>query len=151
MFIIFLFSQQKQCVWFNLSPFVDCFFASFVFSQTYVLPSLCFCNCYFHKMLLHFFVVKFILVIIFFGTMVDVLMKEAKLVVVVDDLDFEIWDVAFEANVFYRYGTFDQIENIKMEDLGYAHLHCDLLNNATLTTITLKVKLPHIYMHEQHW
>jgi hypothetical protein len=83
--------------------------------------------------------------------MVDVLMKEAKLVVVVDDLDFEIWDVAFEANVFYRYGTFDQIENIKMEDLGYAHLHCDLLNNATLTTITLKVKLPHIYMHEQHW
>ncbi len=53
--------------------------------------------------------------------------------------------------MFYRYGTFDQIENIKMEDLGYAHLHCDLLNNATLTTITLKVKLPHIYMHEQHW
>jgi len=37
-----------------------------------------------------------------------------------------------------------------MEDLGYAYLRCDLLDMATLTIITLKVKLPYIKMHEQH-
>jgi hypothetical protein len=39
--------------------------------------------------------------------MVVGLMKEARLVVTVDDLDFRIKDVAFKANVFNRYGTFD--------------------------------------------
>ncbi len=43
----------------------------------------------------------------FFYTMIAIPMKEARLVVVVDDLDFEIKNVAFEANVFNRYGTFD--------------------------------------------
>jgi copper(I)-binding protein len=37
-----------------------------------------------------------------------------------------------------------------MEDLGYAYLHSNLLDKATLTTITLRVKLPYIEMHEQH-
>jgi hypothetical protein len=37
-----------------------------------------------------------------------------------------------------------------MEDPGYAYLHCDLLNMATLTTITLIVKSPYINIHEQH-
>jgi hypothetical protein len=37
-----------------------------------------------------------------------------------------------------------------MEDLGYAYLHCDLLDRATFTTITLKVKSLHVKMHEQH-
>ncbi len=37
-----------------------------------------------------------------------------------------------------------------MDDPSYAYLHCDLLDMATLTTITLKVKLPYIEMHEQH-
>jgi len=36
-----------------------------------------------------------------------------------------------------------------MEDPSYAYLHCDLLDNATLITITLRVKLPYIKMHEQ--
>jgi hypothetical protein len=76
--------------------------------------------------------------------------KEGRLVIVVDDLDFGIKDVALEAKVFNRYGTFDQITNKNMEDLGYAYLHCLLLNMVTLTTITLKVKLPHIEMHEQY-
>jgi hypothetical protein len=39
--------------------------------------------------------------------MVVVPMKEDRLIVVVDDLDFKIKDVAFEAKVFNRYGTFD--------------------------------------------
>jgi hypothetical protein len=39
--------------------------------------------------------------------MVVVPLKEARLVVVVDDLDFKIKDVAFEAKMLYRYGTFD--------------------------------------------
>ncbi len=78
-------------------------------------------------------------------------MKEAKLVVSVDDLDFRIRDVTFEAKVLSRYGTFDQIANRNMEDLSYAYLHCDLLDRATLTTIkVLKVKLPYIEIHEHH-
>jgi hypothetical protein len=31
-----------------------------------------------------------------------------------------------------------------MENLDYAYLHCDLLDKATLTTISFKVKLPQI-------
>jgi hypothetical protein len=68
----------------------------------------------------------------------------------VDDLYFGIRDVAFEANVFNRYGTFGWVANNTMEDLGYAYLHCDLLDMTALTTITLKVKSFHINMHEQH-
>ncbi len=75
-------------------------------------------------------------------------MKEGRLVVTMDDLDFRIRNVAFEAKVFNKYGTFDQIANRSME--GYAYLHCDLLNETTLTTITLRMKSPHIKMHEQH-
>ncbi len=60
-------------------------------------------------MLLPLFIVKFILVILisFFYTMVVVPMKESRLIIGVDDLDFRIKDVAFEAKVFNRYGTFD--------------------------------------------
>ncbi len=35
--------------------------------------------------------------------------KEVRLVVEVNDLDFKIRDVAFEAKVVNRYGTFDRI------------------------------------------
>jgi len=41
--------------------------------------------------------------------MVVVLVKEIKLIVIMDDLDFKIKDVAFGAKVFTRYGTFDRI------------------------------------------
>jgi hypothetical protein len=67
---------------------------------------------------------------------------------VVDDLDFGIRDIAFKANVFNRYGTFDWITNNNMEDPNYAYFHCDLLDKVALTIITLKVKSPHIEMHE---
>jgi hypothetical protein len=39
--------------------------------------------------------------------MVVIPMKEVRLVVVVYDLEFRIRDVAFEAKVFNRFGTFD--------------------------------------------
>jgi hypothetical protein len=39
--------------------------------------------------------------------MVIVPVKEVKVVVAVDDLDFGIKDVTFEAKVFNKYGTFD--------------------------------------------
>jgi hypothetical protein len=39
--------------------------------------------------------------------MVVVTIKEAQLVFVMDNLNFRIRNVAFEANVFDRYGTFD--------------------------------------------
>jgi hypothetical protein len=78
--------------------------------------------------------------------MVVVLVKEAILIIVVDDLDFGIKDVTFEAKVFNRYQTSDRITNNNMEDPNYAYLHCDLLNKVALTIITLKVKSPHIEM-----
>ncbi len=61
-------------------------------------------------MLFCLFVFKFILVKKkkknFFGyTMVVVLMKEVRLIVAMDDLDFKIKDVTFEAKVFNMYGT----------------------------------------------
>ncbi len=70
----------------------------------YVLQNVCF-----YEMLFHLFVVKFILVnpYFFFCAMVTILMKEVKIVVVVDDLDFGIKDIAFEAKVFNRFDTFD--------------------------------------------
>jgi hypothetical protein len=77
-------------------------------------------------------------------------MKEAKVIVVMDDLDFQIRNVAFEAKVFNKYGTFDRIVNRNMENPSYAYLHCDLLDRAALTTINMKVKSPHIEMHAQH-
>jgi hypothetical protein len=75
-------------------------------------------------------------------------MKEARLIVVVDDLDFGFRNVTFEAKVFNRYGTFDLITNRNMENPSYAYLHCDLLNRVLLTTINLKVKLSHIEIHK---
>ncbi len=47
--------------------------------------------------------------------MAIILVKEVRLIVVVDDLNFKIRDVAFEAKVFNKYGTFDQITNRSME------------------------------------
>ncbi len=37
-----------------------------------------------------------------------------------------------------------------MKNPSYAYLHCDLLDRANITTITLRVKLPYIKMHEQY-
>jgi hypothetical protein len=65
-------------------------------------------------------------------------------------LDFGVRNVAFEVKVFNKYGTLDQIANKNMEDPSYAYLHCDLLNRVAMTIITLKVKSPHIDMHEQY-
>jgi hypothetical protein len=76
--------------------------------------------------------------------MIVVLVKEVWLIVAMDNLDFGIINVAFEAKVFNRYGTFNKITSISMEDLGYAYLHCDFLDIAILTTIILKLKSPHI-------
>ncbi len=84
----------------------------------------------------------------FFGTIFVVPMKKAKLVITLDDLDFGIKDLTFEVKVFNRYGTFDQIVNRSMKDLGYAYLHYDLLNGATLTIIILRVQSLHIKMYE---
>jgi hypothetical protein len=77
-------------------------------------------------------------------------MKEARLVVTMDDLDFEIKVVVLEAKVFNKYDTFDRIANKSTKDPSYAYLHCDLLDKAALTTITLRVKSLYIDMHEQH-
>ncbi len=63
-------------------------------------------------MLLHFFVVKFISLNFTFFVLHNgliIVVKEAKLVVVVNDLDFGIKNIAFQAKVFNKYGIFDQI------------------------------------------
>jgi hypothetical protein len=80
--------------------------------------------------------------------MAVVLVKKVRLVVAIDELDFGIRDVAFEAKVLNRHGTFDQIRNRSMENSVYAYLHCDLLNIVALTTISLKFKSLYIDMYE---
>ncbi len=124
--------------------FLSVCFYKCMFCQMCVFATFGFAKCYF------IFFVKFILVgdFIIFGTIFVVLVKEARLVITLDDLDFGIKDFTFEAKVFNRYGTFDQILNKSMKDLGYAYLHYDLLNMVTLTIITLKVKSSHIKMYE---
>jgi hypothetical protein len=82
--------------------------------------------------------------------MVVVPMKEVKLIVAMDDLDFGIKNVAFETKVLNKYGTFYRIANRSMEDSGYAYMHYDLLDEATLTIIILREESPFIEMHEQH-
>ncbi len=117
---------------------------------------MCFCKCVLLQLLVLPNGTSFVCYQIHFGKfffltiMATILVKEGKLVVVVDDLDFKIRDVAFETNMFNKYDTFDPIANKCMENPNYAYLHCGLLDMVTLTIITLKVKLPHIEMHEQH-
>ncbi len=53
-------------------------------------------------------------------TMVVVLVKEAQLIVAMDDLDFGIRDVEFEAKVLNGYSTFDRIANRSVENPAYA-------------------------------
>jgi hypothetical protein len=65
-----------------------------------------------------------------------------------DDLDCEVWHVAFEMNILNRYETFNHIANKSFEGLGYAYLDCNLLNRATLIIVTLRMKSSHIEMHE---
>ncbi len=76
-------------------------------------------------------------------------MEEAKLVVV-DDLDFGIKDVAFEVKVFNSMTPLIelQIEACKIQAMHV--FHCDLLDMAALITLILKVKSLYIKMHEQH-
>jgi hypothetical protein len=72
--------------------------------------------------------------------MVVILVKEAQLIGVVNDLDFGVRDVVFEVNVLNRCDTFDRIANRSQKNLGYAYLYCDLLKKVVLITIILKVK-----------
>lgn len=77
--------------------------------------------------------------------MSTIVVKEAKLFCTMDDLDFEINNVAFDVKVFNRYGNFDEIANKSMEDPSHAYLHYDLL-----TTIILNMKSPYLKVYEQH-
>jgi hypothetical protein len=70
--------------------------------------------------------------------MIVIPLKYVRLIIVMNDLDFGIRDVAFEAKVLNRYGTFDQIAKKNMEDPSYAYFHCDLLNKTPLTIITCR-------------
>jgi hypothetical protein len=80
--------------------------------------------------------------------MIVVIMKEVGLVVVMDDLDFGVRTIAFEAKMFNRYDIFNQITNKSMEYPSYAYLYRDLLDMVALTIIIPKVKSLHINMHE---
>ncbi len=73
-----------------------------MFCQVCAFAIVSFVRCY--------FICLFILVnstFFFWCTMVIVPLKEARVIFAVDDLDFGIKDVAFEAKVFNKYGTFD--------------------------------------------
>ncbi len=44
--------------------------------------------------------------------MSTIIMKESKILVFANDLEFGIKDVAFEVKIFNKYGTFDQNLNM---------------------------------------
>ncbi len=88
---------------------LSCVFATFSFTK-----------CYFICLLSNSF---WQIIYSCFYTIAIVLVKETRLLITVDDLDFKIKDVAFEAKVLNTYGTFDQIENKSMEDPCNAYLH----------------------------
>jgi hypothetical protein len=71
--------------------------------------SMCFSNAF--VLLLHLFVVNLLLVNCYslriLCTMIVTAMKEGRLLVGVDDLDFRIKHVVFETKVLNMYGTFD--------------------------------------------
>jgi hypothetical protein len=49
---------------------------------------------------------------------------------------------------------FDRITKKTMDGSGYAYIYCELLDRVGLTMITLRIKSPHIQMHEnvlQKW
>ncbi len=108
---------------FNLNfHFVSMFFASLIFFKCMFVKSL-------------FSTTLFVCCQIYFDnfyflscTMFIVSLKEVQLVIAMDDLDFKIKDVVFEAKVFNRYDTLDWLANRIMEDSSYAYLHCDLFN-----------------------
>ncbi len=115
--------------------------------QMFVFSRMCFAK--WIVVLLHLFVVKSISLSFTFFVLHNELiiaMIEVRLVLVVNDLDFGIKNVAFQAKVFKKYGIFDQIANKSMGDPSYAYLHCDLLDKVALTIVLLRVKLFHIKM-----
>jgi hypothetical protein len=77
-----------------------------------------------------------------------VVVHKDRRVTSVDDLDMGFHDVTFEGLVPNWYGIFGHITQKTMDDLGYVYLYCELLDRVGLTTITLRVKSPHIQMHE---
>ncbi len=101
MFVISFFLINTNIVLDSSFHYVLMFFAS-----------LCFFKCVFAKS--HFSTISFVGCQIRFGkfyfpfrVVVVVPMKEARLVVEIDDWDFKIKDVAFESKVFNRHDTFD--------------------------------------------
>jgi hypothetical protein len=73
--------------------------------------------------------------------------KEGRMLVIMNDLNCGVQDVAFEAKVFNRYVTYDYITK-SLKDLSYVYLHYGLLNKVIMITITLGVNSPHIEIHE---
>jgi hypothetical protein len=66
-----------------------------------------------------------------------------RLVVSIDDINEGSRDVAFEDKVLCRYGNWDSSKDHK-----YPYLHCDLIDRAGFTTITVSLRNPHIEQHE---
>lgn len=73
--------------------------------------------------------------------------KEGRMLVIMNDLNCGVQDVAFATKVFNRYGTYDYITK-SLKDQSYVYLHYGLLNKVIMITFTLGVKSPHIEIHE---
>jgi hypothetical protein len=73
-----------------------------------------------------------------------IVVQKKRCIVNVDDLDYGVRDVAFEGKVLNQYGTYNRIAKKLIDDPSYTHLYCELLDVARLTTITLRVKSPHM-------
>jgi len=66
------------------------------------------------------------------------------------NVDYGVRDVDFGDKVLNQYGIYDQIAKKLIDDPNYNYFYCDLLDATDLTIIALKVKSPHIHVHENY-
>ena len=75
---------------------------------------------------------------------------KSKVVACVTDIDKNCRNVCFEGKVLNRYGTFDYFHSSNAKrNLGantYPYLHCDLIDQECLTTITMKKRFNEEHM-----
>ncbi len=78
-----------------------------------------------------------------------IVVQKRRCVVYANDLNCGVRDPTFEGKVLNKYSTYDWITKKLIDDPSYAYLYCEFFDAIGSTTITLRVKSPHIHVHEQ--
>jgi hypothetical protein len=74
----------------------------------------------------------------------ETMVLRPRLVVSIDDINEGSRDVVFESKVMCRYGNW-----VISKEHKFPYLHCDLIDRAGFTTITVSLKHPKIEQHKE--